>query len=81
MDPILTALLNFGGMGLVSAVLLFLHHHAINAFRADQQEARTLQEKAWIRLVELSVSNHNAAVAKLDEYGKILVELNVRLKG
>lgn len=81
MDPLLTALANFGGMGLVSAVLLWLHHNAIQAFREDQMRAREQHEKNWTRVLDIATNHHNSVVAKLEEHGKALAEINVRLKG
>ena len=42
MDPVVSALLNNGGFGILAAVLYLLHTKAIASFREQQREERAL---------------------------------------
>jgi len=51
MDPLLEALLNFGGMGLLAAAILWLHREALKAFREEMAAERTSCDRRHVELV------------------------------
>lgn len=45
MDPITAALLNYGPLGIVVVILLFLHTQNIKNFREDQEKQRAIYKE------------------------------------
>jgi hypothetical protein len=83
LGPVLGGLINAGGMGIMSAALLWLHREALTAFRAELKESRetfAAQSKAereqcseqFEKVVETATKNHQTVTEALARIDRLL---------
>jgi len=76
MDAMTTALLNFGGMGVVAAILLLLHRDAIKAFERQLSKERESNQVQWQSHLQLSIRQHEVTMQQLLAQDKMLDHLS-----
>lgn len=68
MDPsLIPGLLNFGGVGVCAAVLLWLHVTSLKAFREELASERGNCTEMWQQILAQMLANHETVLAKLNE--------------
>ena len=70
MDPLMSGLLNFGGVGFLAAVLLYLHLTSMKSFREELKIEREACERAWMRVLDHISKQHEITIARLDGLSK-----------
>ena len=58
LDQWITALVNFGGMGAVAAVLLLLHRDSLKQFHSELKQERDSNSQLWKAYVDLKMHQH-----------------------
>ena len=74
MDPLLTGLLNFGGPGVLAAVVLWLHvgsrkeiSEERKMFREELGAERQNCTEMWAKILDLKLQHHAVVLEKLNE--------------
>lgn len=75
MEQILTVLTNFGAMGALAAVLLWLHHNSIIAFREELRAERQSSEKLHQSTIQDLHEHHQGILAEIKILNSTLQEL------
>lgn len=81
--PVLGGLINAGGMGIISAALLWLHRESLSTFRTELKEAReTFSKEAateraqcneqFRRTLEVAERNHEATMAAIAQVSRAI---------
>lgn len=63
--PLLTALVNAGGLGLLAAVLFYLHINALRTFREELASERTQCREDHDKLMSVVKSHHQVIMEYL----------------
>ena len=72
LDQWITALVNFGGMGAVAAILLLLYRDSLKQFHAELKDERESNAKLWRAYMDLKIQQHEQLMQRLGTQDKSL---------
>lgn len=67
MEPLVSALVNAGGMGILAGALLYLHRDSIKSFREELAEERKYNSDAQRQFIELKLRLHGEVLSRLEK--------------